>query len=135
MNRRFSRSAIPLVASVLVGGLGCAKPGVVGKWQGSTTVMNQPTQVTFDFTADKRMTQVWSAPPSSINASGTYTLEDDKLTATMTDVQTNPPALAAVLPKDQLNLAATYKLDGDSLVLTYKGQTLTFNRVKEDAAK
>lgn len=129
----WGRALVP--ALVVFAVFGCTRPTVVGKWQGSTTVLQQPTQVTFDLSADNRMTQLWSAPPSSITASGTYTITGGTLTANMTDVKAVPPAMLTVLPKDDLNIAAAYKLDGDTLTLTYKGQTLTFNRVKDDQGK
>lgn len=139
MNRNLLYIAVPaLIASV---SLGCAKPTVVGKWQGTVPIPGQGTAVpaTVDYKADGTMEQVMTTPVGPITVTGTYKVDGDTLTTTGKDIKLNgnalPPMLAARVPASAMTNSATFKLDGDNLNMSSGGKDIAFTRVKEEAAK
>ena len=113
----FSRVAVPvfffLGATVLTG---CAKPSVVGKWNGSTPAPGgNAVQIAIEFKPDGSQTQTFSAMGQTLGSmQSTYSVADDKITETMTGASRNGQTVK--LPGRTTTFS--YKLDGDSLTLT-----------------
>jgi hypothetical protein len=119
--------------------LGCSKPSVVGKWQGTQSVQspmgNQSLSFTTEYKADGTFSQNATVANMNIGAKGTYKVDGDKVTSSVTSVDAPPMIKAMAEPalKKQINQTVSFKVEGDNLTFTGKGpsETLTMTRVKE----
>jgi hypothetical protein len=117
--------------------LGCSKPSVVGKWQGSQSIQspmgNQNLNFTTEYKADGTFSQSATVANMNVGAKGTYKVDGDKVTSTVTSVEAPPMIKKFVEPtlKKQVNQTVSFKVEGDNLTFTGAGQTMTMTRVKE----
>jgi hypothetical protein len=134
--RLFSLGALTALSITL---LGCAKPSVVGKWQGSQEVKspmgNQQVNFTTEYKADGTFVQSATVANMNIGAKGTYKVDGDKVTSSVTSVDAPDMIKKFVEPtmKKQINQTVSFKLEGDNLTFTGSGagQSMSMTRVKE----
>ena len=134
-----------LVAASLVG---CAKPGIEGKWTTSNPP-GLPAGTTASATSEFKGGALTSTMDVSvmgmsmkISGKGTYTLEGDKLTTTMTEAKLDesslPAAAKPMAPQIQKGIdtgvnkpnAGTIKIDGDTMTFTATNGVTTYTRAK-----
>lgn len=115
---------------------GCGGSPIVGKWQGNIQGMN----ITQEYKTDKTYTAAVQTPMGSISLNGTYTLEGEKLTETVSTV--SAPGLPPQVPQAikeavQKNPSATVKFtDNDTMVMTpLTGGSVSITRTRIKDAK
>ena len=116
LSSRFLRLA-PVVPAIVLA-VGCAKPTPVGKWSG---VINNAGQSTIEFTADNKVTLNGTvALLGAIVATGTYSLEGEKISIKITDVAKDGKSVMAMIPanlRGALDQNTTWKIEGETLDL------------------
>ena len=111
-----SRCAVwALCLLVLIPLAGCAKKNpLVGTWTGTINIPIGPTQqslaVTYTFNEDGTCSTSAQTPMGPMNAQGTYTVDDDKLT-----MKTKTQAQGRTV---EGQAEATFKVEGDTLTVT-----------------
>lgn len=126
MSRYFSAAAAALLVPAIVLTVGCKKPGVEGKWQG--TVQNMST--TMEFQADGQFKQSTQAPMAQIEGTGTYKVDGEKINITIADAKAGGRSVMAMLPAAMKQQSGTWKRDGDKLTLSIGTSTLELTAVK-----
>jgi hypothetical protein len=134
--RLFSLGALTALSITL---LGCSKPSVIGKWQGTQTAQtpmgSQQINFTTEYKADGTFNQSATVANMNIGAKGTYKVDGDKVTSSVTSVEAPEliKKIAEPTLKKQINQTVTFKVEGDNLTFTGKGagETMTMTRVKE----
>lgn len=116
------------LAPALILAIGCAKPTPVGKWSGDLGLGAGPVE----FKPDGKMTYAPTVAlsPAPVLVTGDYTLSEDKLNVTIQDVQANGRSIKGMIPPEQLKLQVVWKIEGDNLMVTTGGKTLTLARAK-----
>ena len=102
---------------------GCAKPSIVGKWEGTTQAGQMSMQTELEFTKDGKVNMTAKTPMGSLPINGAYTDAGDKVTMNLT----LPPAIQMMAKGVSPGGTKTYKIEGDKLTL---GET-TYTRVKK----
>jgi hypothetical protein len=128
-------AAVALLIPSIVLTVGCAKKTIVGKWTGSIEYpMLGNVTANIEYKEGGAMTQTATTPRGQVEVTGTYKAEGENLTLAVTDVKLGGNSVMGLLPpaaKSNLNKTVAFKLDGETLTLTEKGQSQTFTRVKE----
>jgi uncharacterized protein (TIGR03066 family) len=116
---------------------GCAKPSLVGKWKGTQSVQspmgNQQVDVSMEYKADGTFVQSATTKVGNIGAKGTYTVDGDKVTSSVSSIEAPPMIKSFVEPmlKKQINQTSTFKIEGDNVTLSKEGNSVSMTRVKE----
>lgn len=114
-----------LLVPALVLSIGCAKPTPVGKWSGSFNGI----PLTFEFKDGGKMAMTGSAMGQSLVINGTWSVEGDQLTTTITDG--TPAMVMNFIPANARKSTGAWKVEGDTLTLTQGGKAQPLTRVKE----
>ena len=117
--------AVALLGLAVVSG--CAKPTVVGKWNGSMQFGPMAAETTLEFTADGKAVGQAKTAMGGTALNGTYKTDGEKF-----DLNIPLTGPAAVMAKQMggsgtISVKENYKLDGNSLTI---GKN-SFTRVKQ----
>lgn len=126
MSRSFLAAATALLVPAIVLTVGCKKPGVEGKWQGTVQKMS----TTMEFMADGQFKQSTTAPMAQIEATGTYKVTGENITITIADAKAGGRSVIAMLPPAMKQQSGTWKRDGDKLNLTVGTGTVELTAMK-----
>ena len=127
------RALATLAVPALIVALGCAaKPTPVGKWTGNLANLGQAT---LELKKDGTLTQSSTTPQGPVEATGTYTVDGDKMDLNVTDLKAGGRSVMALVPpqvKAKLHEKVTWKIEGDAMtIIDPAGQSQTLTRVKE----
>lgn len=125
--RTAPRFAALLAVPALVVSIGCAKPTPVGKWTGPVTGLGQST---LEFSADNKVTVNGNIMMiGAVTATGTYTLDGEKIAMKFTDLQSGGKSVMAMIPANMrgaLDQNDTWKIEDGTLIIG----TSKFEKVK-----
>lgn len=127
MSRMFRAAAAALLIPTLVLTVGCKKPGVEGKWQG--TMQNMST--TMEFKTGGQFAQTLQPPVGGqIVGTGAYKVTGENITLNVTDATVGGKSIFAMLPAASKQQSGTWKREGETLTLAMNTGSVTLTQVK-----
>ncbi len=116
LSPRFLRLA-PIVPAIVLT-IGCAKPTPVGKWTGPISGLGQST---LELTADNKVSVSGNlAMLGAVTATGTYSLDGEKISIKIADLQSGGKSVMAMIPANMrgaLDQNDTWKIEDGSLYI------------------
>ena len=107
----------PVVPAIVLA-VGCAKPTPVGKWTGPITGMGQAT---LELTADNKVTVNGNlAVLGAVTATGTYSLDGEKISIKISDLQSGGKSVMSMIPANMrgaLDQNDTWKIEDGALMI------------------
>ena len=132
-----TRPQLALVLALCALLTGCGDAGIVGKWHGTVSGNDRSVSTDIELAPNGKETiQVsWASPGGqkvTIVTTATYTVKGNAITQTFTGFTLDGRAMpVASLPENQTTETDTFKLNGDTLILSKPSSpAMTLTRVK-----
>jgi hypothetical protein len=108
---------------------GCSGPTIVGKWNGQMDIQGVSLTTQLDFKEGGAFHQTSRLPIGEMSATGNYKIDGEKLNMHITSLNLGKSQLP--VPDSAATQNATFKIDGEKMMIMRDGKSMEFNRVKE----